>query len=141
MPSIKKLTPDFAVAPQIQVEDIAALVGQGFKTIINNRPDNEEAGQPFSAQIAEEAARQGIRYQHIPVISGKLSEDHVIAFADAMKNLPKPIFAYCRSGTRSTTLWALSEAPHSNVDTILKTAHSAGYDLSTLRPRLEAAKR
>lgn len=100
----RPLSPTFAVAAQITAQDVAILKDMGFKTIINNRPDDEEASQPTAAQIEKAATGQGLAYAHIPVTT-YLSEDNISATHAALQNLPTPILAYCRSGTRSTYLW------------------------------------
>ena len=114
---------------------------QGFKSLINNRPDGEAERQPTSASLAEAAARLGIAYRHLPVISGKVTDGDVASFSAALDELEGPVLAFCRTGTRSTTLWALSEARHRDPDAILKTAAAAGYNLESLRPRLEVRSR
>lgn len=138
---IRKLTPFLSVAPQITEADLGILAAQGFRSVINNRPDNEGEGQPASAAMAEAAGRLGMGYRHIPVVSGKVTDGDVDAFADALGEMKGPVLAYCRTGTRSTTLWALAEAWHLSPDAILRTTAEAGYDLEALRPRLEARAR
>lgn len=137
MDAVKKLTPFLSVAPQIRETDIGILAAQGFKAIINNRPDGESEDQPPSSVIEAAVRRQGLEFRHLPVISGKVTDDDVVAFAGALAKIRGPVLAYCRTGTRCTTLWALAEAYHLAPDTIVHTAAQAGYDLSALRPRLE----
>jgi sulfide:quinone oxidoreductase len=86
----------------------------------------------------EAAARHGLEVRYVPVVSGNLTDADVAAFRAAMLDLPAPSLAFCRTGTRSITLWALSQSGHLSVDATLKTANDAGYDLEGLRPRLEA---
>ncbi|MGI9288857.1 MAG: TIGR01244 family sulfur transferase [Pseudomonadales bacterium] len=136
---IKKISPFLHVSSQLSVEDIGIAAAQGIKSIINNRPDGEAEDQPASSDLKAAAQRHSLGYQHIPVISGKLSDENVAQFTAAMAALQGPVLAFCRTGTRSTTLWALSEAPRLDVDAILSTAHGIGYDLKELRPRLEKA--
>lgn len=131
---IHPLVDELSVAAQIDVADIATLAAQGFRSIINNRPDGEAAGQPPSALLEAAARKGGLAYRHIPVVSGQLSEAHVRMFADALRELPRPLLAFCRTGTRSTMLWALQAA--GPADAILQIAHEAGYDLSALHSRL-----
>ena len=138
MDSLKKLTPFLSVAPQITVGDVGSLSALGFRSIINNRPDGEGAGQPTSAEIAEAAKRLGLDYRHIPVISGQVTDESVAAFTAALDEVKGPVLAFCRTGTRSTTLWALSEAHHLSTDAIVEAAAGAGYDLANLRTRLDA---
>lgn len=132
----KKLTDDLSVSPQIQPGDVAQVAAMGFKSIISNRPDGEVAGQPAFSEIEREAKANGLTARYIPLESGKLNEEAVVDFGLALAELPKPILAYCRSGTRSTMLWALSEAGHLSIDDILSKASAAGYDMSGIAGRL-----
>ena len=134
---IAKLTPFLAVSPQIAEADLGALAAQGFRAVINNRPDGEAEDQPESAALAAAAGRVGLEYRHVPVVSGKITDDDVAAFAQALDEVKGPVLAFCRTGTRSTTLWALAEARHLDPEAILATAAEAGYDLAALKPRLE----
>ena len=131
---IHPLADQLSVAAQIDVADIATLAAQGFRSVINNRPDGEAAGQPASAWLEAAARKAGLVYRHIPVVSGQLSDAQVQDFAAALDALPRPTLAFCRTGTRSTMLWALQA--HGPADAILQIAHAAGYDLAALRPRL-----
>lgn len=134
--NIKPIASYLSVSEQIQPADVAAIAARGFRAIINNRPNGETDDQPPSADIAAQARRHNIAYREIPVIAGKLREADVKAFTDAMDELRGPVLAYCRSGTRSVTLWALYAARRLDVDAILEVAAGAGYDLGTLAPRL-----
>jgi uncharacterized protein (TIGR01244 family) len=135
----KRLTEALSVAAQIEPDDVAVLAAQGFRSLINNRPDGEVAGQPESAVIAAMAARHGIAYQYLPVISGQLHDAEVDGFVQALATLPAPTLAYCRTGTRSIMLWALGAARNQSVEDVVHTAALAGYDLDGLRPRLQQA--
>lgn len=134
----KKLTDDVRVAAQISVEDIPLLKEQGVRTVICNRPDNETPDQPPTEALAEAASSAGLSFLHIPVVSGSIGDDDVDDFAKALARADKPILAYCRSGARSTSLWALANVPERGVDTVVRAAADAGYDIAGLRPRLEA---
>ena len=134
---LKRISPDFTVSPQLTVPDIAAVANLGFKAIINNRPDGESPDQPSAAEIEAEARAQGLEYRYIPVIGGQIGEAEIDALAQATAELGGPVLAYCRSGTRSAMLWALSEAHHTSPDSLIAAAGEAGYDLSGLRPLLE----
>ena len=103
---MRKLSPTLSVAAQIQPNDIPRLVAAGFKSIICNRPDGEDAGQPSFATIAAAVEAAGGMAVHLPVVSGAITPDQVRAFADLLARLPSPIFAYCRSGARCEMLWA-----------------------------------
>lgn len=136
--TIAQLTESLYVSPQITVQDVPTLKARGIRSIVNNRPDHEQADQPSAADLAAAAAAHGLLYRHIPVVAGKITDGEVRAFAAALEELPLPMLAFCRSGTRSTSLWALASAGESGVDAVLRAAADAGYDLAGLRPRLEA---
>jgi sulfide:quinone oxidoreductase len=138
MEHIAKLTPFLSVSPQISETDVGALAARGFRAIINNRPDAEGESQPPSAAMAAAAARHGLDYRYIPVVSGKVTDADVAAFAHALGELRGPVLGFCRTGTRSATLWALAEAQHLDPETILPVCAEAGYNLEALRPRLVA---
>ncbi|HWA49093.1 MAG TPA: TIGR01244 family sulfur transferase [Dongiaceae bacterium] len=138
MDTIKRLTPFLSVAPQISLGDVGTLSAHGYRAIISNRPDGEGEGQPTGAEIAAAAKYSGLDFRHVPVVSGKIRDEDVAAFTAAMAELQGPVLAFCRTGTRSTSLWALSEAHHLDPAAILRTAQSIGYDLSALEDRLQA---
>ena len=100
----RTIDPNFAVAGQILPDQIEALAAAGFKTIVCARPDDEEPGQPSFKQIAAEAEKLGIKSVHIP-ISGGISDNAVKTMKKALKDLPKPIYGYCRSGARAGSLY------------------------------------
>jgi sulfide:quinone oxidoreductase len=134
---IAKLTPFLAVSPQIAEADFGALAAQGFRAVINNRPDGEAEDQPSSAALAAAAGRVGLEYRHVPVVSGKITDDDVAAFAQVLDEVKGPVLAFCRTGTRSTTLWALDEARHLDPGAILAAAAESGHDLAAFKPRLD----
>ena len=103
--NIKEISPDYSVSPQIQSSDLAELKTAGFKSVICNRPDNEDPGQPSVAEIRAATEAAGLEFRHVPVISGQMTPQNVEDQARALDELPKPVFAYCRSGTRSTNLY------------------------------------
>lgn len=105
----RQITDSYVVSPQIQPGDVAAIKAAGFKSIICNRPDDEQPGQPSHDAVQVEAEKHGLEFRFIPVISGQITADQVAEHADAMENLPGPIFAYCRTGTRSTNLFTMVE--------------------------------
>ncbi len=134
----KKLTAELSVAAQISVADVAGLAAQGFKSVVCNRPDGEGPDQPLFAEIERAAGSAGLSARYIPVTSGKVSDEDAAKFAAAMSVLPKPVLAYCRSGTRSTTLWALSEAGKRPLDDIVGIARAAGFDVTGVADRIAA---
>jgi sulfide:quinone oxidoreductase len=101
----KQLTNDLAVAPQIGVGDIAAIKAQGFRSLICNRPDGEAADQTAFAEIEAAARSAGLEVRYLPVIPGKFTSAEAAAFGAMIAELPKPVLAYCRSGSRSALLW------------------------------------
>ena len=137
MVTIKRLTDALCVAPQLQPEDMAELARAGFKTVINNRPDGEAADQPSSDEMAAAAQAAGLEYAYQPVVGSNIAETDIDGFDAIVSLAEKPVLAFCRTGTRCTTLWALSQAPQQDNTRILETAEQAGYDLSGLTPRLD----
>ena len=135
---IRTIDDRLSVSPQIDPADVTALAAQGFTAIINNRPDHEEAGQPEGDAVRRVAETLGLAYTAIPVAGG-FSREQVDAMRAALDAATGPVLAFCRSGTRSTNLWALAEAKAGgDADTIVAKAAAAGYDLSGLRPTLAA---
>jgi uncharacterized protein (TIGR01244 family) len=127
-----------SVAPQISPEDIPALAAAGFSYVINNRPDDEELGQPSGEAIARAAAAAGLGYAAIPVTPGGFSRAQVDAMAKALAEADGPVLAFCRSGTRSCNLWALAAAQDGGTPSeLIEKAAGAGYDISGIKPLLE----
>jgi len=124
-----------SVFGQLGADDVASAKAQGFTAIINNRPDFEQPGQPTGAEIEAAARAAGLDYTAIPVDHAGFSEAQVTAMADALEKADGPVLAFCRSGTRSTFLWALARARlGDDGETLIAKAANAGYDLSPLRP-------
>ncbi len=136
--SFKPVTPTLSLSPQLTEADVVRAAEEGFRTIIDNRPDGEEPGQPTGTEMGALAARHGLAFEHIPVVAGAIGDGDVASMADALERLPGPVLAYCRTGTRSATLWALTQAGKADTGAILRTAAAAGYDLRSLEPRLAA---
>jgi uncharacterized protein (TIGR01244 family) len=134
---LNKVTEDISVAPQITAQDVSKIAAAGFKTIICNRPDGEVFDQPSCKDIELAAKACGLQFIDQPVISGQLSGEDVGAFKENFANAPKPVVAYCRSGTRCVTLWAFSQAGSRPAEEIIALAKGAGYDLSGLAQALE----
>ncbi len=105
--NVKHLSPEFAVSGQITPAEVAAAAGMGFRAIVCNRPDGEEANQPASAEIRAAAQAAGLAFRDIPFAPGKASEAEVRALDRALGELPSPVLAYCRSGGRASSLWSL----------------------------------
>ena len=139
MSDFRPLSADYSVAPQISLEDIAAAKAAGFAMIVNNRPDGEEPHAPQGDDIAGAAAAEGLAYAAIPIGHAGFSHAQIDALDKLLTDATGPILAYCRSGTRSTHLWALTQARGgAEVGGIVDAAAKAGYDLTGLRPMLDA---
>lgn len=136
--AFKQLVPGFSVSPQITPADVAAAARLGFRSIVSNRPDGEEPGQPGAIEMADLANLFDLAFVHVPVTPGAISEADIAAMKGALADLEAPVLAFCRSGTRSATLWALTEAGRTDPEVILRATAAAGYDLSSLKPKLGA---
>jgi uncharacterized protein (TIGR01244 family) len=133
-----KLTDNIFVAPQIDTGAVAAAKAEGVTLIINNRPEDESADQTPGADIEAAAAEAGIRYLAIPVTHAGFAEWQVTAMADALDDTKGKVLAYCRSGTRSTLLWALARASRGDHPAVLaEQAADAGYDLSPVTAMMD----
>jgi uncharacterized protein (TIGR01244 family) len=133
MTDFRQVTDDYAVAPQIAPEDVAAAAAQGFKLIINNRPDGEQPGQPDSATMQAAATAAGVDYLYNPVRGGPTPEQIEIQ-TDAVANAKGPVLAFCRSGTRSIVTWSVGQAQSGARprDELVRLGADAGYDLSPI---------
>mgnify|MGYP001453543984 FL=1 len=133
---LKKISGNLSVSPQISVSDIAALKAGGFRSIICNRPDGEGADQPTFDEIEAAAKAAGIEIRYIPIKSGMVRDEDAEDFGKALDELPAPTLAYCRSGTRSATLWSLSQANILPIAHILAVTKGAGYDMNGVARRI-----
>ena len=106
--TFKSITPNFSVSAQLTPEDVHQAAVQGFKSIICNRPDGEEAGQPSAAAMQKEAEARGLSFTYIPAVSGAVTDDDAAKMKAALADMPSPILAYCRSGARSSKLWEMA---------------------------------
>ena len=102
---IRQVNDEYAVSAQIAVDDIAAIKEAGYRSIICNRPDDEQPGQPSATEIEVAARAADIVFRHIPFVSGQMTEEDVRKMAEALDEIPGPVFAYCRSGARSTNIY------------------------------------
>lgn len=138
MPDFRPLSEAVLASPQISAEDIEAAKAKGVTMIVNNRPDGEDPNAPQGDAIEALAAAAGMAYVAIPIGPSGFSEPDVDAMIDALERANGPVLAYCRSGTRSTLLWALAQAKTgADPDEIAKTAMAAGYDVSPVRPMMD----
>ena len=121
------------VAGQIVPGDMAEIAALGVTTIVNNRPDGEEPGQPSGDEIADAAEAAGLVYREVPVAGG-IDADHVEAMAEVLADTEGTLLLYCRSGTRSAFLWALAQRGSGlSGDAVIGRAAAAGYDLRPIR--------
>lgn len=136
---LKPLSADLSVSAQITAADLPAIKEAGFRTIICNRPDNEDAGQPAFEDIAHAAKTLGLETVFQPVTATTLTQDAAKAFNTAATTLPGPVLAYCRTGTRCAALWSLSQAGKRSLVDILAATKAAGYDMSAFAARIASA--
>ena len=138
MTEFKQLTDSLWASPQITVADVERAKAEGFTHIICNRPDDEAPGQPSALEIGSAAKQNGMEFTSVPVSSAGFSLPQVDAMQDALAKGGGKVLAYCRSGTRSTLLWALAQAKAgADLEDVDLRAEAAGYDTSTLRPTME----
>ncbi|MBE7219414.1 MAG: TIGR01244 family phosphatase [Caulobacteraceae bacterium] len=130
MPDIRRVTAAFATAPQLAPADMTAAAAEGYRLVINNRPDGEAPGQPSSAEMERAAKAAGMEYLHAPVVGAPTAEQ-VRQVRGAVEAAAGPVLAFCRSGTRSIVTWARGEAQAGvPVDELVAAGRNAGYDLS-----------
>jgi sulfide:quinone oxidoreductase len=134
---LRPITQDFTVSPQIEVADVAAIVGAGYRSILCNRPDGEDYGQPAYDAVAAAAEAAGLVVRWVPIVSGQMTQAALDEFRAALDEMPKPILAYCRTGTRCTMLWSMTRFDDLGGDEILRATAQAGYDMSGLVAQLE----
>ncbi len=138
MSDFRKLTDDFYASPQLTPDDVAKAAEAGVSLIVNNRPDGESPSEPQGAQIEAAARAAGMDYLAIPIDHSGFGMAQVDALADTIARQSGTVLGYCRSGTRSTFLWALARAKAGvEPDTLAASAANAGYDISPVRPTLE----
>ncbi|KGM87566.1 hypothetical protein rosmuc_02302 [Roseovarius mucosus DSM 17069] len=134
---LRPITQDFTVSPQIEVGDVAAVVDAGYRSILCNRPDGEDYGQPAYDAVAAAAEAAGLAVRWVPIVSGQMTQAALDEFRAALDEMPKPILAYCRTGTRCTMLWSITRFDDLGGDEILRATAEAGYDMSGLVAQLE----
>lgn len=127
------LSPNVTALAQPTVETIGALADRGYRSIIGNRPDGEEPDQPAWETLRAAAQARGMEAVHIPVVASRIADQDVDAFRDALERLPKPIAVFCRTGTRSTLLWALANEASMTIAERMGIAAAQGYDLEPFR--------
>ncbi|MBR9837196.1 MAG: TIGR01244 family phosphatase [Rhodobacteraceae bacterium] len=132
----RKINDDITVSPQITAADLPGIAAAGYRSIICNRPDGEGADQQTFDEIDAAAREAGLVARYLPVVSGKVQDGDAEAFGTAMRELPGPVFAYCRTGTRSATLWSLSQSKALTPPQILAATKAAGYDMAGVVRRI-----
>jgi uncharacterized protein (TIGR01244 family) len=133
LPPLAELSPGLSAAGALDTADLEALAASGVRTIVNNRPDGEDSGQLPAADARRLAEAHGIAYHHIPVTAASLSRADVDAFAAVLRSAPQPVVVHCRSGTRSTLLWALTRLDEgADPATLIDMAARHGIDIAAL---------
>lgn len=135
---IRQITPRYAVSPQIDPEDIAAIKAAGFTTVICNRPDEEVPSSHSADVMAQAAAAAGLSFHALPLTHQTMTPANVARQRELIAQASGPVLAYCASGTRCSVVWSLGQAGHLPVEEIMKATSAAGYDLAGLRPQLAA---
>ena len=133
---IKALTPHLSITPQVMVAELEAVAQMGFKAIICNRPDGEGPDQPSFSEMEQAALAHGLQMRYLPAESGKVRDEDGKAFGELLATLPAPVLAYCRTGMRSTTMWALSQSGITPLPQILEASQRVGFDMKALVQRI-----
>ena len=133
---MKAINDQISVSPQIMLSEIETIKAQGFDVVMSNRPDGEEPGQVMTGDIQAAVEAAGMRFVHIPIVSGQFTQEAVDGFKAVLESGER-VFAYCRSGTRCAGLWALSQKGEQTADEILSQTSAAGYEFPQLRGYLE----
>jgi sulfide:quinone oxidoreductase len=133
---IKALTPHLSITPQVMVAELEAVAQMGFKAIICNRPDGEGPDQPSFSEMQQAALAHGLQMRYLPAESGKVRDEDGKAFGELLATLPAPVLAYCRTGMRSTTMWALSQSGITPLPQILEASQKVGFDMKALVQRI-----
>ena len=132
----RKISPDLTVSPQIAAADVAAIKAEGYRSIICNRPDGEGADQPGFEEIEAAARTARLETRYIPIQAGLVRDEDAEEFGAALREMPGPVLAYCRTGTRSATLWSLAQAGVRPIPEILAATKAAGYDMNGVARRI-----
>jgi uncharacterized protein (TIGR01244 family) len=136
MADIRRVTDAFSVSPQISEQDVEEIAAAGFKTIIVNRPDGEGGvEQPRMGSIRAKAEALGLAFVALP-FSGAPTPEIVERMGNILNETPQPVLAYCRTGTRCITAWALTNAGQGMSQEIVDAAADAGYDLTSIESLL-----
>ncbi len=136
---IRQITDRYAVSPQIDPEDAPAIKAAGITTVICNRPDAEVPPSHQAETLRAAIEAEGLRFEVLPITHQTMTPDRVAEQAALVDASDGPVLAYCASGTRCSVVWALGQAGQQSTDAILSALSQAGYELSALRPTLDAA--
>ncbi|URQ64973.1 TIGR01244 family sulfur transferase [SAR86 cluster bacterium] len=136
---MKRIYKNFYAAHQIQAKDIAQLKQEKFEYVLCNRPDNEVQDQPSAEVIKSECLANGIEFLHLPISPGDFNLEVIMETEKVLKTAKKTL-AYCRTGTRSTMLWAFAKTKDLEVDEVLKITDHSGYNFQHLKELLETYK-
>ena len=136
---IRQITDRYSVSPQIDPGDAPAIKEAGITTVICNRPDAEVPPSHQSDALRAAIEAEGLRFEVLPITHQTMTPDRVAQQSAIVEASDGPVLAYCASGTRCSILWALGQAGQQSADDILQAVGRAGYDLSALRPTLDAA--
>jgi sulfide:quinone oxidoreductase len=138
MVRIVRLSPGFAVAPQLSADDFPQVAAEGFKSIIGNRPDGEQPGQLSAAEAETLAKANGMQFRYLPLVMPIVLE---ASTSDATKTfieeLPGPVLAYCRSGTRSAMAWAGMASRDQPIADVVAALRAGGYEAAGLEEALQ----
>ena len=138
---IRKIDQTLAVTGQVRAEDFGAIAKAGYRAIVCNRPDGEAADQPMFKELERVAQKHGLQAHYLPAETGKVSDEQSRQFGRLLAELPKPVLAFCRTGMRSVTMWAMSEAGTRPLPELLERAAAAGYNLKGVVRRIAAGGR
>ncbi len=133
---LRKITDHISVSPQIEPDDIPAIVKGGFRSVMCNRPDDEEPGQCCYDDVAKAARAAGLEMHWLPIVTSAITAEDIAAFRAALDEMPKPMLAYCRTGTRCTMMWTIARHEEIEAQEILDRTSKAGYDMSGLLQQL-----
>jgi len=135
---INQITPDYAVAGQIALTDLETLVARGFTTVICNRPDQEISADLQSGLVEAAARALGLEFVYNPISGQGMTMNNLTRQGETLAAAKGPVFAYCRSGTRSTVVWSFVQAGSLPVDEIVAAAARGGYNIDNMRPQIES---
>ena len=138
---LRSLSPEYAVSPQISVEDVPAIAEAGITLVICNRPDSEVPPSHQAEPIGAALREAGLRFEVLPLTHQTMTPENVALQAGFVEAAGGPVLAYCASGTRSSVIWALDQAASRAPEAVLADTSAAGYQLDGLRPTLEQMHR